>query len=518
MYKCCHCHKPNPKKASFCGHCGLKIKNDNCDVCKKPFDPKLTYCIHCGVKPAFLRSGNNLKASHDLIYKLIKAQKESNKLQNKALIEIVRLLCESRRQGSELSSTDMALLKDRLQSGQTLPAKSTEQSQESPDAQSTPQVPAAEPAPVMPEAPAVEPAPVTPEAPAVESAPVAPEANGAETTQDKATKPVSNLGERRELTVLFSDLSGYTAMNERLDPEDVEDIMQEVIKRGTAIVEEYEGIVNLIVGDELVVLFGIPDAHEDDSFRAVTVALNFHAMIHEYSKTIEKKHGIKLDLHTGIHSGMVVTKHQDSHAGKYNITGDTVNTAARLLGAAETGAILISPRVEHSVEGYFNLEKLEPVAMKGKAKKMTPYKVISATGASSRIEASEHKGLTDFIGRKSELEQFAMVLEVVLQGKGQVISIIGDGGIGKSRLIHEFSKQLDDTKFKRVRGGCHEGKSQAYQPFVEIMRSIFKLSTEDDDASSVVKIEKSIKQINPKLEVGIPFIVICYPYKMTNIR
>jgi len=522
MNKCQHCRKNNPKHASFCGHCAQSLNENTCPACNKIVDSKLRYCVHCGtsvLQGDIQRSGKSQEDSPEIIMTLIQAQTESNKQhlqsQNKllkshndsltkvlkiqtesnkeniryldkmyasqhaALLNIIQLFSGLKNQGSELSSKDMAEIKAQLQAGQPgLPNNIESLEDTSVETPTT-----SEPTATITEKAIVE------------------------SEQDKVQKPENTLGERRELTVLFSDLSGYTAMNEQLDPEDVEDIMQEVIKRGTELVEQYGGIVNLIVGDELVVLFGIPDAHEDDSFRAVTVALNFHTMIEEYSKTIEKQHGIKLDLHTGIHSGMVVTKHQDSHGGKYNITGDTVNTAARLLGAAETGAILISPRVKHSIEGYFNLEKLEAVAMKGKAKKMIPYKVISATGATTRLEASEQKGLTDFIGRKSELEQFALALETVGKGTGQVISIVGDGGIGKSRLIYEFYTTLDDAKFNRVRGVCYEGKSQAYQPFVEILRSIFELNREED-ASSVVKMEKSIKQINPKLKTCIP--VYCH--------
>jgi len=318
------------------------------------------------------------------------------------------------------------------------------------------------------------------------------------------TEAESNVGERRELTVLFSDLSGYTAMNERLDPEDVEDIMQEVIRRGTNIVEKHAGIVNLIVGDELVVLFGIPDAHEDDSFRAVTVALEFHDAIHDFSQEIEKEHGIKLDLHTGIHSGLVVTKHQGSHAGKYNITGDTVNTAARLLGAAETGAILISPRVMHSTEGYFNVEALEPVAMKGKAKKMIPYKVLSTTGATTRLEASLHKGLSEFIGRSKERESITKAFTEIESGHGQFITIMADGGIGKSRLIHEVTDQLDQDKYNMIHGVCVEGKTASYQPFIEIMKSIFKINKSDDQQTMISKIEETVKATNKNLQAAIP--------------
>ena len=309
----------------------------------------------------------------------------------------------------------------------------------------------------------------------------------------------SDKGERREATILFSDLTGFTAMNEALDPEDVQEIMQEIIQRGTEVIKKHGGIVNLIVGDELLVLFGIPEVHEDDAYRAVSTALELHQTIKTFSQVIEKRYNIVLNLHSGIHSGLVVAKQSDSHAGKFDITGDTVNTASRLMSAAKAGEIIISPRIQHAVEGYFKVKELAPIHMKGKAKKMRPYNVLSSTGATTRLEASSHKGLTNFIGRKTDIQQLKKVLTTISKGHGKFISIFGDGGVGKSRLIHEFLSTSDSKKFTLIRGGCYEGKTRAYQPFIEIMSQIFSLDKNDNDKTKIKKIEQSIHKINKSL-------------------
>ena len=137
-------------------------------------------------------------------------------------------------------------------------------------------------------------------------------------------------GERRQATVVFSDLSGYTSMNEDLDPEDVEAIMSRIKQEAVRIVERHEGIVNQFVGDEILALFGIPTAHEDDPVRAVKAAFEIHELVRKISPEVEERIGTKLRMHTGISTGLVVTHIRDIRDGSYGITGDTVNIGARL--------------------------------------------------------------------------------------------------------------------------------------------------------------------------------------------
>ena len=177
--------------------------------------------------------------------------------------------------------------------------------------------------------------------------------------QARPSDPSPPTGERRQATVFFSDLSGYTAMNERLDPEEVQAIMGRVKEGAVRIVEAHGGIVNQFVGDEVLALFGIPTAHEDDPVRAVRAALGLHELAHELSPGVEDKIGRPLRMHTGIDSGLVVTSTADVRDGTIGVTGDTVNTGARLKALAADDTILLSPETQRLVADFFDTEALE---------------------------------------------------------------------------------------------------------------------------------------------------------------
>ncbi|MEE8436126.1 MAG: adenylate/guanylate cyclase domain-containing protein, partial [bacterium] len=257
------------------------------------------------------------------------------------------------------------------------------------------------------------------------------------------TTSTTTEGERRQATVLFSDLSGYTAMNERLDPEEVTIIMGHFKEAAERIVAAHGGTVNQFVGDEVFALFGIPTAHEDDPQRAVRAALELHEAVRALSDDIEARLGETLRLHSGINTGLVVTSPGDGTGGRYDVTGDAINTAARLVAQAEANEILVSPDTRRLITPYFDLEALDPVALKGKAKPMAPYRVVGRSGVQSRFEAAEVTGLTQFTGREVELEQLHSALSKAIAGQGQVITISGEAGLGKSRLAYEFRHGID---------------------------------------------------------------------------
>src|SRR5688572_26768712 len=184
-------------------------------------------------------------------------------------------------------------------------------------------------------------------------------------------------GDRRQATVLFSDLSGYTAMNERLDPEEVEQIMGRIKVRAVQIVEGQAGIVSQFVGDEVLALFGIPIAHEDDPVRAARAALALHEMMREISPEVEPRLGRTLRLHTGINTGLIVTSLRDDRDGRVGVTGDTVNIGARLKSFAEDDAILLGPETRKLVADAFEIAPLEPATLKGRTEQITPYRLLA---------------------------------------------------------------------------------------------------------------------------------------------
>ena len=261
-------------------------------------------------------------------------------------------------------------------------------------------------------------------------------------------------GERHQATVLFSDLSGYTSMNERLDPEEVEDIMSRIKTEAVKIVERHEGIVNQFVGDEVLALFGIPAAHEDDPVRAVKAAFEIHELVCRISPEVEARIDTRLRMHSGISTGLVVTHIRDVRDGSYGITGDTVNIGARLATRAETDEILVGPETHSLIAPYFKTKALDSVTVRGKTKPLTPYLVIGESAVQTRFEAAKIQGFTDFTGREPELTTLYSCLEKTLAGKGQFVTVVGEAGLGKSRLAYEFRHALNRSAIKVLQGRC----------------------------------------------------------------
>ena len=286
-------------------------------------------------------------------------------------------------------------------------------------------------------------------------------------------------GERRQATVVFSDLSGYTAMNEQLDPEEVEGIMGRIKEEAVGIVESYGGIVNQFVGDEILALFGIPTAHEDDPLRAVKAATELHKMVRQMSSEVEGRIGKPLTMHTGINTGLIVTNLRDDRDGLYGITGETVNTGARLKSQAESDDILVSPETKKLIAPYFETIALEEIRMKGKTELTVPYRVIGESKIQTRIEVAEQKGFTPYTGRDQELTILHACLDKALQGEGQFVTVVGEAGVGKSRLHYELRHRLDQEKITVLQGWCQSyGGDIPYLPLIDALRRGLHLQEE----------------------------------------
>jgi class 3 adenylate cyclase/tetratricopeptide (TPR) repeat protein len=312
-------------------------------------------------------------------------------------------------------------------------------------------------------------------------------------------------GERRQATILFSDLSGYTSMNERLDPEEVEACMRRIKKEAIRIVEGHDGIVNQFAGDEVLALFGIPTAHEDDPIRAIKAALTLHKTVREISPDVENRLGEPVRMHTGIHTGLIVTNLRDDRDGIFGITGDTVNIGARLKGHAETDDILISQQTQQLIGPYFQTELFGEIKLKGKSKPIIPYRVIGESKIHSRFEASEKKGFTAYAGRIQELATLHSCLEKAVQGKGQFVTVAGEAGVGKSRFHYEFRHSLDRQNLTILQGRCQSyGSDTPYLPFLDALRRGLQLKDEDSPSELLEKVVTNSKAIDPELEQYIP--------------
>ena len=238
-------------------------------------------------------------------------------------------------------------------------------------------------------------------------------------------------GERRYATIVFSDLSGYTALNERVDPEEVGALMAELRTLATRIVEAQGGIVNQFVGDEIMALFGIPQAGRDDALRALRAALELHRAVRELAARHAPRLGVHIDLHSGIHSGLVVVQPCAPHQGRHGLTGDAVNTAARLLKLAEAGDIVVGEDTWRLVSAHFEAERLPPTAVRGKAAALQPWRVLREV---------EMPPAAPLIGRDEELRHARSALRACVAGSAaRWVVIRGEPGIGKSRLLQEIA-------------------------------------------------------------------------------
>src|SRR2546428_8925678 len=262
-------------------------------------------------------------------------------------------------------------------------------------------------------------------------------------------------GERKGVTVMFSDVSGFTAMSERLDPEEVHTIMDRAFEVILTEVHRYEGTINQFLGDGVMALFGAPIAHEDHAHRALCAALAIQKELEPLADDVRRSHAIEFRMRMGINTGLVVV----GAIGKdlrmdYTAVGDTTNLAARLIGIAKPGQIVVSRRTQHLREGFFVFEDLGDFQVKGKTEPVRAYAVSSEISSRTRLEVSRERGLTPLVGRDQELKSLADIHRRAADGQGAIAVLVGDPGIGKSRLLYEFLQRLDGAEGLELETTC----------------------------------------------------------------
>lgn len=287
---------------------------------------------------------------------------------------------------------------------------------------------------------------------------------------DNAT--LSEQGDRRVATVLFSDLSGYTGLNQYLDPEEVEALMFRLKQTASQIVHTYGGIVNQFIGDEVVALFGVNAAHEDDPVRAVRAALDLHATARRLSAEVDPAKVQSLAMHSGIDTGLIVTNTKDARDGVYGITGDTIITAVRLRAASPRDKILISESTYKAVHPYFETCFVGELDLKGKVRSVKAYAVTREVALSSRFEASRKRGLSKYTARTDEIDHLKTAFKRMRTGTPQFVVVMGEAGIGKSRLLHEYALAMEDENVTVLKGNCYaDAMKTSYSPFLNVLRA-----------------------------------------------
>jgi class 3 adenylate cyclase len=291
-------------------------------------------------------------------------------------------------------------------------------------------------------------------------------------------------GERKPVTALFADVVGSTALAEQMDPEDWTEIVNEAFDLMSQAIFQYEGTIAQLQGDAMLAFFGAPIAHEDDPERAVRAAIDMIAATDEFARQLKQARGLDFRIRAGINTGPVVVGNVGTDLRyEYTALGDAMNTAARMQTAAEPGTVLITAATHRLIGGTFETEDLGEIDVKGKAEPVHAYRVLGLRTSPRRRRGLESVGLeSPMVGRALQLEQLQSLFAVTRAGRGRVCMLIGEPGIGKSRLLAEFRRSLPDDASDAsqgvtwIEGHCVSyGQNLPYHLLLDVVRSTLGL-------------------------------------------
>jgi class 3 adenylate cyclase len=289
-------------------------------------------------------------------------------------------------------------------------------------------------------------------------------------------------GERKQVTVLFADLKGSMELLADRDPEEARKLLDPVLDRMMEAVHHYEGTVNQVMGDGIMALFGAPIGHEDHAIRACYAALRMQRRVNLYADEIQLKGGTPVQIRVGVNSGEVVVRAigSDLHMD-YTAVGQTTHLAARMEHMAKPGTALVTGDTLKLAEGYVQVRPLGAVPVKGLERPTPVYELTGTVPTRSRLQASAARGLTRFVGRDRELDQLAQALERAATGHGQAVAIVGEAGVGKSRLVWEFTRSHRTQGWLVLESGSVSyGKATPYLPVIELLKTYCRIQERDE--------------------------------------
>jgi class 3 adenylate cyclase/tetratricopeptide (TPR) repeat protein len=312
-------------------------------------------------------------------------------------------------------------------------------------------------------------------------------------------------GERKQVTVLFADMKGSMELLADRDPEVARKLLDPVLERMMEAVHRYEGTVNQVMGDGIMALFGAPLAHEDHAVRACYAALRMQESVGQYAEAARHAQGPNVQIRIGINSGEVVVRAIGSDLRMdYTAVGETTHLAGRMEQLASPGRILLTGSTLKLVEGYFAVTALGPVPVKGLIDAVDVYE-LTGEAARTRFEAATRRGLTRFVGRDPELEHLRRVQELAASGHGQIAAIIGEAGVGKSRLVYEFTHFHRSPGWLVLEGASLSyGKAMSYLPMIDLLKGYFKVQDQDDAREIREKITAMLMALDRSLAPALP--------------
>ncbi len=301
--------------------------------------------------------------------------------------------------------------------------------------------------------------------------------------------PVVTHEVRKTVTVLFVDIVGSTDLGERLDPEVLRGVMRRYFERMAAVAERLGGTVEKFIGDAIVAVFGIPRVGEDDAVRAVEAAEGMRSSLAELNAELTQRWGVEIQTRAGVSTGEIVVG--DEAAVDLIVMGDVANVAARLQSAAGQGEIVIAESTARLVRGSVDLERIEPLTLKGKRDPVIAFRVLGLLAAEARISTS-----SEFVGRTSELEALEAELgQATLLSSCRLAAVLGDPGIGKSRLVSEFAARGGSSATVLHTQCVARGEAAAMQPFAYIVRELAGISSTDGRREAQARLEALVGRI-----------------------
>jgi len=325
--------------------------------------------------------------------------------------------------------------------------------------------------------------------------------------------------ERRIATVMFADISGFTAMSERMDPEQVTCVMNDCFCMMEECIEKHGGTIDKFIGDCVMVLFGIPKALEEAPQKAVNTAIELRNQLYKFNG--EKNLSIPLDIHIGINTGPVVAgmvgggKRQD-----FTVMGDTVNLASRIEGVSRVGQILVGPTTYKATKTGFLYKTLPPVALKGKAEPIEVYELLSVRETLHRVQSGADRMISSaMVGRDNELSKLETQVMKAINGEGSIVNVIGEAGIGKSRLMAELKNREVMKRVTLLEGrAISMGANLGYHLIIDILKNWAQITEDDPEATAFTKLESAIRTIYPDaLGEILPFVVTLMGIKLVGL-
>ncbi|HSF31586.1 MAG TPA: adenylate/guanylate cyclase domain-containing protein [Candidatus Tectomicrobia bacterium] len=317
-------------------------------------------------------------------------------------------------------------------------------------------------------------------------------------------------GERKQVTVLFADLKDSTELIRGLDPEVAQRLLDPALRHMMDAVHRFEGTVNQVLGDGIMALFGAPIAHEDHALRACYAALAMQAAMRAYTEEVRRAHGLEMRIRVGLNSGEVVVRAigNDLHMD-YSAVGETTHLAARMEQLATPGSIRLTAATLRLVEGLVQVNSLGPVPVKGIAEPVEVFELLGASGTQRRVQAAAARGLTRFVGRQTEMATLTNAMAQAEAGHGQVVALVGEAGVGKSRLVYELTHSHHIHGWLVLESASVSyGKATPYFPVIDLLKRYAHVEEHDDARTIRAKVTGQVLILDEALQDTIPALLL----------